>query len=343
MNRQAFLRTLAATVAGAAAGAPAAEAISRSKSGEVPARVGAAEVEQLRHANEMFAGWQDLYGGGACRDAIAGQVAWATRLLGAQATEETRAELHRVVGFLVNIAGWGAFDAGYHQDARRYFQLALQLAEQGGDWGLRANVLSDMSRQAIYVARPDEGLSLIELAQVRQDRQTPTTQAMLSGVRARTLAKLDRAQECQGAVRAAEDYFAGRQPAGDPDWIAYYDEAELYAETGHAMFDVALDGQYLSDARDRLHRAVAGYPAEQARSRALTVGKLAILELAKGDPHAGVEYARQAVSAGAPLRSARAVDVLTTLDQALGTRTDISGARDVREQIRTLTDPTDRT
>jgi hypothetical protein len=342
VNRQAFLRVLAATMAGAAAGDPTAEAIGRPATGQVPARVGAAEVEQLRHANELFAGWQDRYGGGACRDAIAGQVSWATRLLGAEATEETRAELHRVIGFLVNIAGWGAFDAGYHDDARRYFRLALHCADQGRDWGLRANVLSDMARQAVYVGRPDDGLSFIELAQVRQDRQTPTARAMLSGVRARTLAKLGRAGECQGAVRAAEDHFADRQPDDDPDWIAYFDEAELHGEAGHAMLDVALDGHYLSDARDRLHRALAGYPAEQVRSRALTVGKLAILELGRGDPHAGVVYARQAVTTNAPLRSARAMDDLEALDQALSSRSGISGAQDVREQIRTLTDPTNR-
>ncbi|MBF6353614.1 hypothetical protein IU449_03455 [Nocardia higoensis] len=79
--------------------------------------------------------------------------------------------------------------------ARRYFQLALHCAEQADDWGIRANVLSDMARQAIYVDHPDDGPSLIELAQVRQDRQTPTVRAMLSTVHARTLAKVGRGDD----------------------------------------------------------------------------------------------------------------------------------------------------
>ncbi len=67
VNRQAFLRALTATVAGAAVGNPIAEAMRRSASGVVPARAGATEVAQLNHATSMFGNWQDLYGGGVCR------------------------------------------------------------------------------------------------------------------------------------------------------------------------------------------------------------------------------------------------------------------------------------
>jgi transcriptional regulator with XRE-family HTH domain len=333
VNRQAFLKALAATVAGVAAGDPIAEAMSRPASGVVPSRVGAAEVAEVGHATDVFGGWQDLYGGGVCRDALAAHVSWATQLLGAEATDATKTELYQAVGFLIDVAGWGAFDAGYHEDARSYFRLALSCAEQGNDWGLRANVLSDMARQAVYVGRPDDGLSLVELAQVRWDRQTPTVRAMLATVHARALAKLGRAGDCQAAVRTAEDNFAGSQPGEDPDWIAYFNEAHLYGDTGHAMLDVALGGDYVNDTRDRLHRAVTSYSTDQARSRAFAVGKLAILELAKGDAHAGVLHARQALMADAPLRSARAVDDLKALDRALSARPGLAGAQDVREQI----------
>ncbi|HEX7657907.1 MAG TPA: XRE family transcriptional regulator [Pseudonocardiaceae bacterium] len=333
VNRLAFLQALAATIAGAAAGDPIAEAMGRAAKGTVPARAGATEVAQLNQAIDVFGGWQDLYGGGVCREAIAGHVAWATQLLGAEASDGTRAELHRVVGFLVDVAGWGAFDAGYHDDARSYFRLALHCAEQGDDWGLRANVLSDMARQAIYLGRPDDGLSLIELAQVRQDRQTPTVRAMLSTVRARALAKLNRPQDCQAAVRTAEDHFTDSDPANDPGWITYFDEADLYGDTGHALLGVALDGHYVTDTRDRLHRAITGYPDNQARSRAFALGKLAILELAQGDPTSGVRYAGQALAADATLHSARAVADLKALDTALSLRCTIPGAQDVRHQI----------
>jgi transcriptional regulator with XRE-family HTH domain len=334
VNRQAFLRALTATVAGAAAGGAVAEAMRRPASGVVPARAGATEVAQLNHAIDMFGNWQDRYGGGVCRDAIAAHVNWATQLLGAEATDTTKADLHSTVGFLVDIAGWGSFDAGYHEDARQYFRLALHCAEQANDWGLRANILSDMARQAVYVGRPDDGLSLVELAQVRQDRQSATVRAMLSTVRARALAKLDQPQECHAAVGVAEEHFAGHTAGDDPDWIAYFNEAHLYGDTGHAMLDVALSGQHVSDTRERLHQAVTKYTADAARSRAFALGKLAILELRQGDADAGVLHARQALAADAPLKSARAVDDLKALDAALGTRANVGGAQDVRAQIR---------
>jgi hypothetical protein len=74
----------------------------------------------------------------------------------------------------------------------------------------------------------------------------------------------------------------------------------LYGDTGHAMLDVALDGLYIADTRDRLHQAVTRYTSEQARSRAFAVGKLAILELAKGDAQAGMLHAQQALTDRCP-------------------------------------------
>ncbi|MGI8308555.1 helix-turn-helix domain-containing protein [Saccharopolyspora hattusasensis] len=333
VKRQAFLRALAATAAGMAVGDPVAEAVGRAAAGDVPSRVGATEVEQVNHAINLFGDWQDLYGGGACKDAIAGQVKWATQLLGADATGGVKDQLYRAVGFLVDVAGWGAFDAGYHDTARQYFQVALHCAEQVNDWGLRANVLSDMARQAIYVGRPDDGLSLIELAQVRQDRQTPTVRAMLSTVHARTLAKVNRGEECYGAVLAAEEHFASKNSDEDPPWITYFDAAELAGDAGHALMDVALAGNHIDDTRERLSKSVSAYSATQARARAFSLGKLAILELTVGDANRGIAYGEQALSAEAPLKSRRAKSDLVEVRRALTKQAKLPGATDLRSRI----------
>lgn len=333
VKRQAFLRALAATVAGMAVGNPAAEALGRAATGDAPSRVGSVEVEQVNHAINLFGEWQDLYGGGVCKDAIEGQVKWATQLLAADATGQVKDELYRSVGFLVDIAGWGAFDAGHHDVARNYFQLALYCAEQVNDWGLRANVLSDMARQAIYVGRPDDGLSLIELAQVRQDRQTPTVRAMLSVVRARTLAKVNRGEECYGAVIAAEDHFSNQNTSDDPPWITYFNAADLAGDGGHALLDVALVGAHVDDARDRLRQSVESYSTTQARARAFSLGKLAILELRVGDASHGIGYAEQALDAEASLKSRRAKDDLVDVNKALARRPKLTGTSELRSRI----------
>lgn len=333
VKRQAFLRALAATVAGMAVGNPVAEAVGRAAGGDAPSRVGPVEVEQVNHAINLFGEWQDLYGGGVCKDAIAGQAKWATQLLAADATDRVKDELYRSVGFLVDVAGWGAFDAGYHDAARKYFQMALYCAEQVNDWGLRANILSDMARQAIYVGRPDDGLSLIELAQVRQDRQTPTVRAMLSTVHARTLAKVNRGEECYGSVLIAEDHFSDQDSGEDPPWITYFNVADLAGDTGHALLDVALTGKRIDDARNRLRQSVDSYSATQARARAFSLGKLAILELTVGDASQGIVYAEQTLNAEAPLKSRRAKDDLVEVRKALAKRAKLPGAIELRSRI----------
>lgn len=333
VDRQAFLRSLAATVAGIAVCDPAAEAIGRAIGGDSPSRVGTTEVQQVNHATDVFGEWQDLYGGGACKDAIAGQVNWATSLLNASASNKVKTELYSSVGFLVNVAGWGAFDAGHHDVARQYFRLALHFADQADDWGLRANVLSDMARQAIYLNQPDDGLSLIELAQVRQDRLSPTVRAMLATVHARALAKVNRDEACYRAVNVAEDHFANQDPSVDPPWIMYFDAADFAGDTGQALLDVALTGTHVDDARNRLRRSVESYTAKQARARAFSLSKLAILELKAGDAHQGIDYAGQALEAAVPLRSRRALDDLVDVRNALARWPDLPGAAELRSQF----------
>lgn len=335
VRRQAFLRGLATTVTGMALGDlddPVAEAVDRVASDEVPSRVGPTEVQQVEHATNLFGEWQDLYGGGSCKEAIAAQVRWATGLFNASAADDVRIDLYRSVGFLVDVAGWGTFDAADHEKARRYFRLALYCAEQAKDWGLRANVLSDMARQAMYVGQPDDGLSLIELAQVRQDRQQPTVRAMLSTVHARALAKVGRREDCYGAVLAAEDQFTNRTPGDDPPWITYFNGAELAGDAGHALFDVALAGYHIDDARQRLIHAIEHLSARYVRMRALYLGRLAILELNVGDPERGIAYGEQALAA-APSKSRRVLDDLTEVRRALGKHITVPGATELRSRV----------
>jgi hypothetical protein len=333
VRRQAFLRALATTAAGLAVGDPLAEVLGRAVNGATPARVGATDVQQVNHAIAMFGDWQDLNGGGACKDAIAGQVQWATGLLKARASDAVMNDLYRSVGFLADVAGWGAFDAGQHDAARQYFEVALSCAEQANDWGLRANALSDMARQAIYVGRPDDGLSLIELAQVRQDRQTPTVRAMPETVRARSLAKVGRPEDSYGAVLAAEEHFSHQNPADDPPWIAYFNAPDLASDAGHALLDGALDGRHTDDARSRLQQSIDSYPPAQARGRAFSTAKLAILELRVGDPHVGVALAEQALNAASQLSSQRAHDDLVEMRSALKLRNDVPGTTDLRTRL----------
>jgi len=107
---------------------------------------------------------------------------------------------------------------------------------------------------------------------------------MLHTARARALGKLGRIPETLAAVGQADDAFAQASPAWDPPWMAYYDQAQHYGDTAHALFDLAIHDTPGTEASQRLSAAVGGHTDAYARSRAISGTKLASLVMATRDP-----------------------------------------------------------
>ncbi|WP_280475913.1 helix-turn-helix domain-containing protein [Nocardia asiatica] len=177
----------------------------------------------------------------------------------------------------------------------------------------RGKVLSAMARQAVWCGNPDDGLTYIEFAMVRSDRLTATERAMLQSARARALAKLHRVEEAAWAVGQADEEFSRASPQNDPPWMSYYDAAQHSGDTGHALFDLALQGRFVSEARDRLEAAVAGHTDTYVRSRAISGIKLASLTMATGDPREATAFGMAALVDAGHIRSRRAADDLREL------------------------------
>jgi hypothetical protein len=215
--------------------------------------------------------------------------------------------------YLAHVTGFMAFDAYAHDDARRMFRFALSCAEEAGDWHLRAKVLSSMARQAIWCGDADTGLTFTELALVRSDRLTTTERAMLHTGRARALAKLGDIAGTVAAVGVADDEFGNTRPVNDPPWMAYYDAAQHAGDTGHALWDIAVNGHFVTEAQHRLGTAVTGHGDEFARARAISQTKLASLVMAVGDPIEAAIAGTQALAWLGPIRSRRAADDLRDL------------------------------
>lgn len=60
----------------------------------VPARIGMSDVEQVESITGVMRALDYRYGGGACRDGVVAQVAWAQQFLAARYAEEVRHRLH---------------------------------------------------------------------------------------------------------------------------------------------------------------------------------------------------------------------------------------------------------
>lgn len=302
-----------------------------------PSVVSDEDIAQVRQAATLFTTWDHTYGGGIVRETVIAQLRWSAQLLNADCPSELHSELFAAVGYLSGVCGFMAFDAFAHAEARKMFTFGLACAEEVGEWHLRAKLLSNMARQAIWCGDPDSGLTYTELALVRSDRLTATERAMLHTARARALGKLGRVQETLSAIGMADEAFASAIPSEDPPWMAYYDHAQHNGDTGHALFDLAVRGEAGDRAFTRLRTAVSEHGDGYARSRAISGTKLATLAMVQGDPAEALSIARRAIEDAGQLRSQRAASDLAELRRVALHRGKSSEAIELGERISALT------
>lgn len=299
----------------------------------VPARLGNTEVAQVRAATAALATSENLFGGGMSSEAAAAQLRWATRLLDAQAPARVRAALLEAVGNLAGVVAFSAFDVGDQLAAARCFPLALWCADESGSWELRAATLADMARQALHLGRADDALSLVEFAQVRADRLTSTTRAMLATVRARTLAALDRPTEALAEMARADSYFTDSDPAQAPPWMTYYDQAEHLGSSARVFVPLALVQGKPGEAAARLTAAIDLHSDHYPRSRAFSRTRLATLTMSVGDPCEAAAIGRIAITETAGLHSDRVRSELRALHRAAVDHGSIPGVADLAHDL----------
>lgn len=279
-------------------------------------RVGRSDVEKVQHAVTAAAAAENLHGGGSAADSAATQLCTFAPLLRAHAAPTIRQQLCEAVGNLSGIAAYSAFDIAAHTEAERRFRFALWCADAAGSWELRAATLADMARKTSYIGNPDGALSLIELAQVRADRLTTTTRAMLATLRAQFLAALGRTDDALSEVARADEHFAARNPAEDPAWMCYYDHAEHLGSTGKALIPVAVARNRVELAAPRIRQAIQLQGDNYPRSRTFSRARLATLTMQLGDPATAATLGMQAVTDAAHLQSQRIRDELWSLAAA---------------------------
>lgn len=336
VDRKEFLKAAIGVAGAAAAPRSLVELVTVTEPTPVPSVIGRHEIDEVRTAAQIFSTWDNTYGGGLAREAVAAQLRHAVSLLGARCSAANRQDLYSAVGSFSNLAGWMAFDAHAHHDARRMFRLALSCSDEASEPPLRAEVLASMARQSIWCGQPDDGLTMIETALVRADRLTATSRAMLHSVRARALATMSRASESLAEIGRADDAFADTSPENDPPWMAYYDEAHHQGDTGHALYELALRGTAVTTAKQRLGAAATGHADSFARSRAFSAAKLSSLTMATGDPDEAVQIGHTVLKDATHLRSRRASDYLRELRAMAKPHAEHDGVDELSRRISVL-------
>ncbi|MDX3838968.1 hypothetical protein [Streptomyces europaeiscabiei] len=292
-------------------------------------RVGLGDVAAVKTTAGMFAQLDDQFGGDHARHAMIQYLSNdVLPLLRGQYAEQVGRALFSTVAEVTLLAGWMSYDACHHGLAQRYFLQALRLAQDANDRRLAGSILSAMSHQATFLGRYTQGATLARAALMGiSSVATPTLRAQFHAMEARALARTGDVNACEAALSAATRALESRNSGDEPEWISYFDEAELAAEAAHCFRDV-------NSARQAVTHAENAMSGSHVRSDFFATMVLADAHLRAGDTEEACRVALDALDLGEQLKSARCVSYLAEFRQNLATVGDSRVSRDLAEQVR---------
>ncbi|PMR58544.1 hypothetical protein C1A38_24090 [Verrucosispora sp. ts21] len=309
---------------------------------QVPSRIEKPHVEALRRSITLFEDMDHRYGGGLARAAMAGQLEWACRASHqASARHAVRRQWLSTAARLGDLVGWACFDAGEDTGTTRgYFVRSIQLAAEAEDVQQRTHTVTSLSRHLTYSGKAKEALQIVGLARNGWRDLPPLGRAVIGIVEARAYAALRDAEQCRRAVGLCDAHFDASPADGvhDPTWGYYADLGQILGDAGHAMCDLALtaDSPTLTDATiARLHAAYELHPSPVARSRALTMIRIACLQAHQGNLAATVQSARAGCADAAGVHSSRLRDDVHVLTHILEDIAPEPGLKDELTAVRT--------
>ncbi|AEW95664.1 MULTISPECIES: helix-turn-helix domain-containing protein [Streptomycetaceae] len=291
-------------------------------------RVGLGDVTVVKSTSDMFAQLDDRFGGEHARQSVIQYLSQdVAPLLKGTYTESVGRALFSTVAECTLLAGWMSYDACHHGLAQRYFLQALRFAQDGNDRRLAGSILSAMSHQATFVGEFVHAATLARAALMGiSGVATPTLRAQFHAMEARALARTGDRRGCEAALAQAAKHLESRNSDDEPEWITYFDEAELAAEAAHCFRDVR-------SARQAVAYAENAMSGSHVRSDFFATMVLADAHLHAKDPEEACRVALDALDLGEQLRSARCVAYLAEFRGHLDSVGDCAAVRDFHEQV----------
>jgi hypothetical protein len=290
-------------------------------------RVGPSDITAIRATTTAFAQLDDMYGGGHARRALIQYLSSdLSELLVGQYTEGVGRQLYSAAAEATLLSAWMSYDAGIHGLAQRYFLQALRLAQAADDVLLAANVLDAMSHQASFLRKPREAANMARAARFgTQGRSTPGLTAHFYSMEARALAVTGDEIGASHALSEAVRVFERRQSGSEPEWITYFDDAELSAEFSHCFRDLGRTADAIRYARQAMSGA-------SRRSQFFVTMVLANAHAGPGgDLNEACSVAKDALSIASQLKSARSIAYLREFREHVESRKDAAPVRELAE------------
>ncbi|TVT48874.1 hypothetical protein FNH05_17375 [Amycolatopsis rhizosphaerae] len=267
------------------------------------------DVEAVRDTTAMFSIFDYKYGGGRPKSLVATFLDQQIlpNMPHVSPHDPVGREYFREVAALTRLAGWTAYDTGAHGLAQRYLTQAFRLAKAAGDKPLCGRILAGMSHQANFLGHYQRAVDLARAAyKGANGHATPTTMALFHAMEARALASLGREADATAALLTAERWHCQGNPENDPEWIRYFDTAELHAEFAHCFRDLGNSQLANHHAATSIREAGATY----VRSLSFVRTVLATSHLQDGNLDEALHVAKSVAETAAQLKSFRVVSYL---------------------------------
>jgi tetratricopeptide (TPR) repeat protein len=297
-------------------------------------RIGTSDVERFKETVRMFAQLDDRFGGGHCQSALIQYLATdGERLLRGRFPDTVGRSLYSALSEATLLAAWMSYDSSPNSGlAQRYFIQALALANAGENRLLGASILDAMSHQATFVNRYHDAANLAVAARTgTMGVATPTQTAHFYSMEARAHARIGDARACDLAISNANRTFDQRNPNDDPEWIRYFDEAELSAEIGHCFRDL---GRPIDAAQHATQCLAMISTTTSPRSRFFAYMVLADSHLSANEIQQAYDNVIKALDLGEQIRSARCVSYIREFRDLLATVGPHSGSSEFEERVR---------
>lgn len=333
VKRRKFLAHAAAVTMGANVfGADSGPWVSNSIQTPAPGRIGMTDVRQVEAATRALRSLDYQYGGGSCRDAVIAQLSWGQQMLGASATDVVKQRLHIALADLHNLAGWTSFDIGLLDSARNHFGKGLELAKEGRNEPLVANILYRMGRVYLHNDAPNDALKIFSLGQIAaQNSGSELAVAVLCANEAWAYAMMGQREQTMKLLGRTRDEFARADLDGAETWVKFFNETDVHAMVGtvHTVLAQTVDVKHTRYAIPALQRAIDSYGDDMARSKTFNLSQLATNHLLEGDIDHGAKIGRGAVDLAENLTSGRTKDRMRPLKQEADKRRNNTHAREL--------------
>ncbi|MGH3942570.1 MAG: hypothetical protein ACRDTG_28895 [Pseudonocardiaceae bacterium] len=297
-------------------------------------RIGLAQVYAIRETFTAFLEADATHGGGHARSPLAEYLTGRVLplLKDADPDSEAGAALFAAASEQTTLLGYMAIDDNLQALGQRYLIQALRLAQESGDAALGANVLADMSDQALMLGYPREALQLARTGRHGLTRAfSPACAARLFALQAGAHAALGDARAAAHAVVESERAFERVDANKEPEWARFLDETHLSGLWANTFVDLARPVEAMRFARRSISAAAS---QNRARREALSQAALARAALTRRNLEIALRAAHRVVDLSITVQSSRSIAAVRDLQTRIGPYRTLAPAREFDDYAR---------